>query len=100
MSFRHSQRVFQYCKAYLAPGRRVQPCQHLSSADRSHVTGYAMEQGFIYPGPRAWKGLEGGEHQVSKQCLHTVFLGVLLALQQTASGLILCFMKRSTCKTS
>lgn len=23
MSFRHSQRVFQYCKAYLAPGRRA-----------------------------------------------------------------------------
>lgn len=23
MSFRHSQRVFQYCKTYLAPGRTV-----------------------------------------------------------------------------
>lgn len=58
MSFRHSQRVFQYCKTYLAPGL-FQPCQHLSSADRSHVTGYAMERGFIYPGPWSMERAQG-----------------------------------------
>lgn len=59
MSFRHSQRVFQYCKAYLAPGRRAAALPTPKQSRQIPCDRLCNGEGFIYPGPQSMEWARG-----------------------------------------